>query len=582
MSITQNIVTRPVPAAPGLAGLPPLLQRLYAARGVVDQQALDYSLTRLPDYTALRGMTRACDLLEAALAEGRRILVVGDFDADGATSSALVCDALAAMGAACIECFIPNRVEHGYGLSPQVIAAIHAQGGEPGLLITVDNGISSHAGVEAARAEGWHVVVTDHHLPGDTLPAADAIINPNQPGCGAFGRNLAGVGVAFYLMVALRGRLRRNGHAGGLPHMGDYLDLVAVGTVADVVPLDYLNRLLVAQGLRRIHAGRARPGVAALIAAAKRDAARLTPADIGFGIAPRLNAAGRLDDMREGVACLRATQRSIADQYAMRLNALNEQRRMLQADMQAEAQQALERHDAPAALADGLVVFDGQWHEGIVGLLAGRLCERYKRPIVAFACAGDDGFLKGSARSMQGIHIRDVLAAMDAADPGLIVRFGGHARAAGLTLERGRLDDFRAAFSATVGARLTPAMCNADIVTDGTLKATELSLSTALCLRAAGPWGSGFEAPVFHGEFDVVSQHLLKGAHLKLVVCPHGSQIPIDAIAFNQPQAVEVGDTLSLVYRLEVNHFRGADSANLIVEHLRLHTDMPRVPRRHE
>lgn len=566
------IVTRPAPPAPGLAGLPTLLQRLYAARGVDDQEALDYSLTRLPDYADLHGIDSACDLLEAALSRGRRILVVGDFDADGAASAALVCDALAAMGASAVDCFIPNRQAHGYGLSPQVVEAIGRLGRPPGLLITVDNGIAGHAGVEAARAGGWQVLVTDHHLPGATLPRADAIINPNQPGCGAFGCNLAGVGVAFYVMAALRGRLRRQRGGADLPSMGSYLDLVALGTVADVVPMDHLNRLLVAQGLRRIRAGRARPGIAALIAAAGRNPDRLTPADIGFGLAPRLNAAGRLDDMREGVACLRATQRPVADQYAMRLSALNDQRREMQTGMQAEAQAALARHTRPDALPGGLAVFDQGWHEGIVGLLAGRLCERYKRPVAAFARAGGNGQLKdqlkGSVRSIDGVHIRDVLAAMAAADPDLIVRFGGHARAAGLTLEAERLDDFRTAFAEMVAQRLTPELLDERIVTDGTLDASELDLETAFCLRDAGPWGPGFEAPRFHGRFRVSASRILKDAHLKMTVCPHDGQTPIDAIAFNQTHPIKPGASVCLVYRLEVNHFRGMDSANLVVETL--------------
>ena len=555
-----------MPQAPALAGLPPLLQRLYAARGVRDRQELDYSLTQLPDYKALHGIETACDLLEAALITDHRILVVGDFDADGATSAALVCDALSAMGANSIDCFIPNRMEHGYGLSPAVVAAVREQGGPPGLLITVDNGISSHAGVAAARAAGWQVLITDHHLPSVTLPDADAIINPNQPGCGAFGRNLAGVGVAFYVMAALRGRLRRKGHDSKLPNMSAYLDLVALGTVADVVPMDHLNRLLVAQGLRRIHAGRARPGIAALIKAAGRDAARLTTADIGFGIAPRLNAAGRLDDMREGIVCLRARQQHVAAQYAMHLSALNDQRRAMQADMQAEAQQALEQHQELEALPAGLALFDEHWHEGIVGLLAGRLCERYRRPVVAFARSGEGRQLKGSARSIDGLHIRDVLAGMATSDATLMTRFGGHAHAAGLTLEHDRLADFCRVFADSVAKRLSPALLDDRIVTDGPLAASELNLPTALCLRDAGPWGPGFEAPLFHGRFQVLSQRLLKGAHLKMVVQPVGSETPIDAIAFNQTNSVAVGDHISLVYRLEVNHFRGLDSANLVVE----------------
>lgn len=568
MHVNPRIVTRPVPDAPGLAGLPDLLRRLYAARGITSRDELDYSLTRLPDYAGLRGIETACDLLESALANQQPILIVGDFDVDGATSAALVSDALTAMGAQAVASFIPNRVEHGYGLSPPVVEAIGQAQHEPGLLITADNGISSLDGVAAARAAGWRVIVTDHHLPGPELPAADAIVNPNQPGCGAFGRNLAGVGVAFYLMLALRGRLRQQGRRADLPHMGDYLDLVAIGTVADVVPMDYLNRLLVAQGLRRIHAGRVRPGVAALAAAAGRDCSRLSPADIGFGIAPRLNAAGRLDDMRLGVACLRATQRTQADRMAMQLSALNSERRERQAEMQAEAEAAVARHALNGEPPAGLVLFSPQWHQGIVGLVAGRLCERYQRPVIAFAATADGAVLKGSARSTDGVHIRDVLVAMAADTPDLIVRFGGHARAAGLTLAAARLDAFREAFKTAVAQRLTPELLDSQIVTDGTLSDTELDLPTAASLRDAGPWGAGFEPPLFHGEFEVLQSRLLKAQHLKMVVKRKHGERAIDAIAFNHAEPAAPGSILRLVYRLEVNHFRGQDSANLIVEHV--------------
>jgi len=560
-----RIRTRPVPDAPGLAHLPPLLQRLYAARGVTDARQLDYGLAQLPDYAVLRDIDNACDLLATALTEQQFILVVGDFDADGATSAALVCDALIAMGAVAVDCFVPNRMTHGYGLSPAVVEAIGEQGRTPGLLITVDNGITSHAGVEAAQAAGWRVLVTDHHLPGTTLPPAEAIINPNQPGCGAFGGNLAGVGVAFYLMAALRGRLRRQGQ-GALPHLGDYLDLVAVGTVADMVPLDHLNRLLVAQGLRRIRNGRTRPGIAALIEAAERDPARLVATDIGFGLAPCLNAAGRLDDMREGIACLRASDHASAARFAARLSMLNNQRRDMQQDMQAEAERALARHRTPVSLPAGLTVHDDGWHEGIVGLLAGKLCEHYKRPVVAFAPSGNGDLLKGSARSTDGIHMRDVLAAMAAENPELIERFGGHARAAGLQLTSTRLDEFSNTFARIVAEHTTADGTDDTIITDGTLAARQLDLQTAHCLRDAGPWGTDFEAPLFHGDFEVLSHRLLKGRHLKMAVQPTNGRQAIDAIAFNRTDAVAAGDHIRLVYRLEVNRYRGLDSANLIVE----------------
>lgn len=562
-----KIVTRPVPDVPDLAGLPELLRRLYASRGISSRQELDYSLTRLPEYSALCGIDVACDLLEAALATKQTILVVGDFDVDGATSAALVCDALTAMGAQAVDCFIPNRVTHGYGLSPGVVAAIRQKCVTPGLLITVDNGIASHDGVRAAQAAGWQVLVTDHHLPGPKLPEADAIINPNQPGCGAFGRNLAGVGVAFYLMLALRSRLRQQGVV-NLPHMGGYLDLVALGTVADVVPMDYLNRLLVAQGLRRIHSGRVRPGIAALAAAAGRDLEHLTPADIGFGLAPRLNAAGRLEDMHIGVACLRANERHRADELAMHLSGINHERRVRQAEMQAEAEQVLAQYCLDGQPPAGLVVHSRNWHQGIVGLVAGRLCERYCRPVIALAQTEDGSSLKGSARSIDGIHIRDVLASMDAEKPSMIRRFGGHAKAAGLTLDPRQLAAFRQVFEKSVQARLTEQMLADHIVTDGMLSAGQLNLETAVCLRHAGPWGAGFDAPLFHGDFKVQDSRLLKGTHLKMVVQPRTGAGAIDAMVFNHGELVAQGAIVQLVYRLEVNRFRGQESANLIVEQL--------------
>ncbi len=572
MAETPRIRTRTAPEAPGLAALPPLLQRIYAARGVRDVESLDYSLSRLPNYTALKGLDAACDLLGAALDNDHPILIVGVFDADGATSTALVCDALTAMGAGHVDHFIPHRIEHGYGLSPQVVAALETAGHRPGLLVTVDNGISSHRGVDAAHAAGWRVIVSDHHLPGESLPAADAIVNPNQvspnqPGCGAFGQNLAGVGVAFYLMAALRARLKRRADDRHLPNMGEYLDLVALGTVADVVTLDHLNRLLVAQGLRRIRAGRCRPGITALIAAAGRDPARLSASDIGFAVGPRLNAAGRLDDMRLGVACLRAADRPTAEHYAGQLSSLNNQRRAVQARMQDSAEQSLAALGPIETLPAGLAVFHDDWHEGVVGLLAGKLRERYRRPVVAFARARD-GRLKGSARSVDGLHIRDVLAAIAAADPKLIDQFGGHAQAAGLSLAPEHLDAFSRAFDSHVSQRLTPAMLRHELESDGTLADEQLNLNVAESLRDAGPWGAGFEEPLFHGAFEVIERRLLREKHLKMTLRARRGVQQIEAIAFNYPQLVDKGQVINLVYRLAVNQYRGHETANMIVEHV--------------
>jgi len=559
-----RIVERRPEIPEGLATLKsPLLQRLYAGRGVRHAEELEYTLAGLPHFRELRGIDAACALLEDAIDAAHRILVVGDFDADGATSTALVCDALQAMGAARVDHFVPHRARHGYGLSPAVVEAV-GKGATGDVIVTVDNGIASIAGVEAAHAAGWRVLVSDHHLPGETLPAADAIVNPNQPGCRFAGKRLAGVGVAFYLMAALRARLARRDPQRALPRMSDYLDLVAVGTVADVVALDHLNRTLVSQGLRRIQRGLARPGIAALIEVAGRDARRLNGADIGFAVGPRLNAAGRLEDMRIGVACLRAPDAVSARTLASELSAINRQRQSVQRRMQSEADQALARLDQAPAQRAALVVHSDDWHEGIVGLVASKLRERHGRPVIAFA-PGAHGMLKGSARSIEGLHIRDVLAAVDAGNDGLIAQFGGHAQAAGLSLRPETIRDFEHALEAAVAARLTPAMLSPDIVTDGVLADHELTLDTARLLESSGPWGAGFEAPLFHGVFEIVSQRIVGEKHLKLEVRPVGGSTVIEAMRFNHGQMLDSERRYQLVYRLAVNVFRERMTANLIV-----------------
>ena len=565
---SASIVERQADITPALAGVgPPLLQRLYAGRGVRTADELDYGLKGLPHFSGLRGIDTASELVDVTMQGGHRIVVVGDFDADGATSTALVCDALEAMGASRVSYFLPHRARHGYGLSPAVVEAIGA--GAPGdLIITVDNGIASIAGVAAAQRAGWRVLVCDHHLPGDTLPDAEAIVNPNQPGCEFVGKALAGVGVAFYLMAAVRARVARSEPQRPLPRLSDYLDLVAIGTVADVVRLDHLNRMLVSQGLRRIRRGLARPGIAALIEVAGRDAARLNAADIGFAVGPRLNAAGRLEDMSIGVACLRARDAASARATASELAAINRQRQSVQRRMQGEADAALEALERSPAERAALVVHSNDWHEGIVGLIASRLRERHGRPVVAFA-PGANGRLKGSARSITGLHIRDALAAVDARHPGLIDQFGGHAQAAGLVLSPDAVDAFEQALEATVAQRLTPDMLSPDIVTDGSLAAAELDLETAKLLEASGPWGNGFEEPLFHGLFEVVSQRIVGERHLKLEVRHLHADHSIEAMVFNQADLLETGAIYRLVYRLAVNVFRERMSANLIVNAIR-------------
>ncbi|GAB3683502.1 single-stranded-DNA-specific exonuclease RecJ [Salinisphaera aquimarina] len=564
----RRIVERALAPTDGLGAIAsPLLRRIYAGRGVEHLDQLDYRLGTLPHFRDLKDIDAATGLLVTAIETGRRILVLGDFDADGATSTALVCDALTAMGAAQVDYFIPHRARHGYGLSPRVIDAVGAgQAGD--LIVTVDNGIASVAGVEAAHVAGWQVLVCDHHLPGEQLPAAEAIVNPNQPGCGFAGESLAGVGVAFYLMAALRARLAAADPDRLLPKLDGYLDLVALGTVADVVRLDHLNRTLVSQGLRRIRQGRARPGIAALIEVAGREAGRLDTADIGFALAPRLNAAGRLEDMRIGVACLRHPDIEQARVLAGELAAINRRRQVVQQRMQGDAESALAALDERPGERSGLTVFRADWHEGVVGLIAARLREHHHRPVVAFA-PGEHGHLKGSARSIPGLHIRDVLAAVDAGRPGLILQFGGHAQAAGLSLAPDAVEEFGACFDAAVAARITPDMITPDLITDGQLQEQELCLDVAQTLRESGPWGAGFDEPLFHGRFVIVSQRIVGEKHLKLSVRPEHGRTEIEAMCFGQGSLLDDRVVHILVYRLAVNVFRDRTTANLIVSHHR-------------
>ena len=553
------------------ATLPPWLRRVYAARAV-DPEDLDLDLGWLPPAAGLRGIDAALDLLSDALRHQSRLLVVGDFDADGATSSALAVLGLRALGFARVDFLVPNRFEYGYGLTPEIVAL--AQTRAPELIITVDNGISSIAGVAAARAAGIRVLVTDHHLPGPSLPAADAIVNPNQPGCGFPHKALAGVGVMFYLLAALRGRLKAEGEltARGIPEpvMADWLDLVALGTVADVVPLDRLNRTLVHQGLRRIRAGRCRPGVLALLEVAGRDHRHAVAADLGFAAGPRLNAAGRLDDMSLGIRCLLADDAAEARTLAAQLDELNRDRRAIEARMQSEAAEHVARLALDEDLPWGLCLYDPGWHQGVVGLLAGRVRERVHRPVIAFA-DGSDGELKGSARSLPGLHIRDALEAVAARNPGLIGRFGGHAAAAGLALPAANLAAFAAAFDALVREWLKPGDLELELLHDGELDAADLTLENALRLDAAGPWGQHFPEPCFHGEFRVQDLRVVGSVHLKLTLSPLADDRLLDAIAFNAVAAgaqPELPERIRILYRLDVNRFRGAANLQVLVDRI--------------
>ncbi len=551
------------------AGLHPVLCRAYAARGVQSSGDLALTLDRLVPVGTLDRIDAAVALLLEHRA--RRILVIGDFDADGATSTALIVRALRAWGFAAVDFLVPNRFEFGYGLTPEIVGLAASRA--PSLIVTVDNGISSIAGVAAARARGIQVLITDHHLPGAELPAADVIVNPNLPDSRFGSRALAGVGVAFYVMAALRRALEARGTV-VMPPVTDYLDLVALGTVADLVPLDVNNRVLVAQGLRRIRAGRAVPGIRALLSIGQRDGAQITAADLGFTIGPRLNAAGRLDDMSIGIRCLLADTETEALALATRLDALNVERREIEAKMQGVALAAVKSLRDPNAdgpTRHGVCLFDPQWHQGVVGLVAGRIKDRIRRPVIAFARAGE-GALRGSARSVPGIHIRDVLDGIAARHPELISRFGGHAMAAGLSLEERHLDAFARAFDAEVARWRDPSIPSNRVETDGELASEEIALETAQAVRDGGPWGQAFPEPSFDGRFAIKNARVVGDKHLKMWVTTGDAARSFDAIAFNFKGADETpplpaGD-VRLVYRLDINEYRGERRLQLLVDHV--------------
>jgi single-stranded-DNA-specific exonuclease len=553
--------------------LHPLLQRIYAARGLCCDGDLDQSLSALHDFRGFGGMRTAVALLADCLEQKSRILVVGDFDCDGATSSALAVRALRRLGATDVDYLVPNRFEYGYGLTPEIVALAAQRA--PALIITVDNGISSLAGVAAARAAGIRVLVTDHHLPGVELPVADAIVNPNLPGDEFPSKSLAGVGVVFYLLLALRAQLREQGWFASRdipePNLAEFLDIVALGTVADLVPLDRNNRVLVAQGLARLRAGRGIPGIRALLEAGKRDVTRITATDLAFTVGPRLNAAGRLTDMSLGIECLLTDDLSRARTLAARLDELNHERRGIEVQMESEAMQILAGmglHDDDPELPFGLCLFDEAWHQGVVGLVASRIKDRVHRPVIAFARA-DDGSLKGSARSVRGLHIRDALEAVSTRHPGLVDKFGGHAMAAGLTLGGDRFRPFAEAFDAEVRRRLTADDLTGVIHTDGELAPEWLTLECALMLRDAGPWGQGFPEPSFDGEFRMLERRVVGDAHLKLALMGPGNR-RLDAIAFRQTGEHLPADCarVRIVYRPDVNEFRGEQRLQLLVDYI--------------
>lgn len=569
-----RIVTREVPSEALLgdaSDLPPLLARIFASRGVRDARELDLRLTALARPETLPDLDRAAERLADAVVAGEHVLLVGDFDADGATSVALAVTLFTAMGAARVSFIVPNRFEFGYGLSEEIVDLALAR--TPDVIVTVDNGTSSTAGVARARAQGVDVIVTDHHLPGSTLPEALALVNPNLDDSAFPSRAMAGVGVIYYVLGGVRAVLKARGwfDRRPLPNLADWLDLVAVGTVADVVPLDHNNRVMVAQGLRRIRAGRARPGIRALCEVAGRSMEKLSAEDVGFAIAPRLNAAGRLDDMTLGIQCLLAPDLARARELATVLDELNQARRALEQEMVQDAELLVASHDCPVDGRFGVTVYDPSWHQGIVGIVAGRLREKIHRPVIAFADAGDAApdELKGSARSVPDLHIRDVLDAIACRYPSLVVRFGGHAMAAGLSVKRVHYPRFEKVFDAAVAERLPPSALSPTLFSDGALPLDEMTVQMAKRLAAAGPWGAQFPKPAFHDTFDLVSQRVVGERHLKLVLKKEGRLF--DAIAFRQ---APLGDAtrVEVLYRLEENDYRDVVTLQLVVEHLRVLT----------
>jgi single-stranded-DNA-specific exonuclease len=548
----------------------PILQRIYAHRGIGLPADLQRSAANLLPFHTLKGITSAVELLVQALDQQQRIIIVGDFDADGATSTAVLLAGLKAFGFKHLEYLVPNRFAFGYGLSPQMAELAVAQGAE--LIITVDNGISAVEGVALAKKAGVKVLITDHHLAGNELPVADAIVNPNQPGCEFPSKALAGVGVAFYLLLALRSSLRERGDFASKsePNLAELLDLVALGTVADVVPLDSNNRILVHQGLQRIRAGKVRPGIQALIDVANRKAEKLTASDFGFALAPRLNAAGRLDDMSIGISCLLAPEINIARRLAAELDSLNVERREIEQGMQTEALAFLQKLSfTDEQLPDCLCLYQADWHQGVIGILAGRVKELYHRPVIAFA-KGDDGELKGSARSIHGVHIRDLLEEISSQYPGVIKKFGGHAMAAGLTIAEDRLETFQLALNFIAKKYLTPELLTAVIFTDGELASSELTVELAELLQQAGPWGQSFPEPVFEGRFKLVQQRMLADKHLKMMLQGSDGQL-VDAIWFNADNKAWPNanvQQVQLAYQLDINDFRDQQNLQLLVRQM--------------
>lgn len=555
--------------------LPDILQRVYANRGVTDPADLQLSIQNLLPPNLLKGTREAAQLLFDAIKNNKSIVIVGDYDADGATSTALAMKALSLLGAQNVNYLVPNRFEFGYGLTPQIVdLAIQFS---PDLIVTVDNGISSIEGVQHARKKHIDVLVTDHHLPANELPNANVIVNPNQPGDNFESKSLPGVGVMFYVLITLRSLMRDENwfeqNNKTEPNFAQHLDLVALGTIADVVPLDRNNRILVEQGLRRIRAGQCCPGILALLKVANCEYQRATSTDLAFYIGPRINAAGRLEDMSIGIECLLSTNQEHADQVAQRLHDLNAERREIEGQMKSEAMKSLQKIDkslSGSQIPDiGICMYEAHWHQGVIGIVAARIKEKYYRPTIAFADAGNNE-LKGSARSIPGVHIRDVLDTIAAKYPHIITKFGGHAMAAGLSIDKNNYQKFTQAFNQILSISVAKETLNEEILSDGKLENEQYSLAIAKSLRDSGPWGQGFPVPVFDGEFSVLDYRVVGEHHLKLTLQPIDGNISLSAIAFNYVN-YDWNNRAQIVhaaYQLDVNYFRGIESPQLLIKHL--------------
>ena len=565
-----KIITRPVPDQWQLGDIPERLQRIYAARGVVHANELELQLKQLLPWQTLKGINTAVDLLLPVVLQQKKLLIVGDFDVDGATSTALAIRALRLLGAVNLDYLVPNRFDFGYGLSPELVEVARQR--SPDLIMTVDNGIASVAGVAAAAECGIPVLVTDHHLPGEQLPDAAAIVNPNQPGCQFASKSACGCTVVFYVMLALRARLNETHNLSQPINMAQLLDLVALATVADVVPLDFNNRILVEQGLRRIRAGQVQAGMDALLRLAGKVPQTIVSSDFGFALGPRLNAAGRLDDMSLGIECLLTDDPSLAVSMAQQLDEMNRNRREIEQGMQQEALNYLKDFSVDN-LPVGVCLYQSDWHQGVIGILASRIKDKVHRPVIAFAADSDadEPELKGSARSIAGLHMRDALDEVDKQYPGLIKKFGGHAMAAGLTLNSGCYQAFSTAFNHVCERHLSSSQLEQNIDSDGELLVSEYTLELAQQLRWAGPWGQNFPEPVFHGRFRVLQQRIVGERHLKMVLQPHGSDQLLDAIQFNiDPQRwpnLNI-DQVTAAFQLDVNEFRGQINVQLLVRYL--------------